>query len=105
MLRVLHGHQESVRCLDVCGNKVVSGSYDTTLRVSFLYLSVEIKYADRIVLAKLWNVDTGECLHVMRGHFHQIYSVAFDGVHIASGGLDTTVRVWNAKTGYVVRSS
>jgi F-box and WD-40 domain protein CDC4 len=37
----------------------------------------------------------------MRGHFHQIYSVAFDGVNIASGGLDTTVRVWNARNGCV----
>lgn len=33
------------------------------------------------------------------GHYHQIYSVAFDGVRIASGGLDTTVRVWDASTG------
>ena len=33
-LRVLVGHEESVRCLDVCGNKVVSGSYDCTCRVS-----------------------------------------------------------------------
>ena len=32
-LRTLAGHEESVRCLDVCGNKVVSGSYDCTCRV------------------------------------------------------------------------
>ena len=44
MLRVLQGHQQSVRCLDVCGNKVVSGSYDTTLRVSCLYLSLPNKH-------------------------------------------------------------
>jgi len=28
--------------------------------------------------------------------------VAFDGVRIASGGLDTTVRVWDAETGYTL---
>ena len=50
---------------------------------------------------QVWDVDTGECLHVLRGHFHQLYSVAYDGVRIASGGLDTTVRVWNAETGWV----
>jgi F-box and WD-40 domain protein CDC4 len=33
MLRVLSGHAGSVRSLDVCGNKVVSGSYDCTCRV------------------------------------------------------------------------
>ena len=52
-----------------------------------------------LVRGKLWDVDTGQCLHVLRGHMHQIYSVAFDGVRIASGGLDTTVRVWDAVTG------
>ena len=34
MLRVLEGHTQSVRCLDVSGNRVVSGSYDATCRVS-----------------------------------------------------------------------
>lgn len=34
LLRVLEGHQGSVRCLDVCGGRVVSGSYDATCRVS-----------------------------------------------------------------------
>ena len=33
-LRILAGHHESVRCLDVCGDRVVSGSYDSTCRVS-----------------------------------------------------------------------
>lgn len=33
-LRVLAGHRLSVKCLDVCGNRVASGSYDNTCRVS-----------------------------------------------------------------------
>jgi WD40 repeat protein len=40
MLRILQGHSNSVRCLDVCGNKVVSGSYDASCRVRPLQLSV-----------------------------------------------------------------
>ena len=36
---------------------------------------------------------------MLRGHFHQIYSVVFDGVRVVSGGLDTSVRVWDAETG------
>lgn len=48
---------------------------------------------------KLWDVDTGECLHVFRGHIHQIYAVAFDGIRVVTGSLDSTVRIWDAQTG------
>lgn len=50
---------------------------------------------------QIWNVDTGECLHVLAGHEQEIYSVAFDGVRVVSGGMDTTVRVWDAISGSV----
>lgn len=52
-----------------------------------------------IYFLQLWNVDTGECLRVFNGHYHQVYTVAFDGERIVSGGLDTTVRIWSASTG------
>lgn len=58
-----------------------------------------------LISGQLWDVDTGECLQVFRGHFNQIYAVAFDGKIIASGGLDTTVRVWDALTGYASRKN
>ncbi|KAG6827022.1 hypothetical protein H0H92_013525 [Tricholoma furcatifolium] len=30
---------------------------------------------------ELWDLDTGECLHVLRGHYQQVYAVAFDVGH------------------------
>ncbi len=78
-VHLLAGHQHSVRCIEVAGNKVASGSYDGTCRV--------------------WDLDTGRCLHTLRGHIHYIYAVAFDGKRVATGSLDSTVRVWSAETG------
>ena len=53
----------------------------------------------RLAAAQLWDVDTGECLHVFRGHTSKIYSVAFDGERVVTGSLDSTVRVWSAHDG------
>lgn len=78
---VLVGHQASVRCLEIHGDIVVSGSYDTT--------------------AKVWSISEGRCLHTLQGHYSQIYAIAFDGYRVATGSLDTSVRIWNAATGYV----
>lgn len=50
---------------------------------------------------QIWNVDTGKCLYVLTGHDQEIYSVAFNGIRVVSGGMDTTVRVWDAMTGFV----
>lgn len=48
---------------------------------------------------QIWNLETGECTQVLRGHYHQIYTVAFDGERVATGSIDSTVRVWSAETG------
>src|SRR3954468_2468487 len=34
LLHLLAGHQASVRCIEICGDLVVSGSYDCTARVN-----------------------------------------------------------------------
>jgi F-box and WD-40 domain protein CDC4 len=39
-------------------------------------------------------------LRTLTGHQSQIYAIAFDGVNIATGSLDTSVRIWDAKSGY-----
>lgn len=112
LIHTLSGHDQSVRCIEVAGNQVVSGSYDFTCRVSGAFLRISAwtpgvsgerdlrrvrqEIADMI---QLWDVDTGECLHVLRGHYHQIYAVAFDGEKVVTGSLDSTVRVWSAATG------
>ena len=60
------------------GTGILSGSYDTTLRV--------------------WDSATGECTATLEGHTDEVLSVAFspDGTGIISGSSDKTLRVWDS---------
>ena len=63
------------------GKHIVSGSYDSSVRV--------------------WDALTGSELKELKGHTDKVRSVAFspDGKHIVSGSSDKSVRVWDALTG------
>jgi F-box and WD-40 domain protein CDC4 len=78
---LLTGHSSSVRAIVGHGKIVVSGSYDSSVRV--------------------WNVVTGECVHHLRGHRDRVYCVGYDSEtkRAASGSMDTTVRVWDTVSG------
>lgn len=55
--------------------RVVSGSRDATLRV--------------------WDVESGQCLHVLVGHLAAVRCVQYDGRLVVSGAYDYMVKVWN----------
>ena len=44
---------------------------------------------------------TGECRYSLMGHQGGVWSVALstDGTTLASGASDSTVRIWDARTG------
>ncbi|KAJ3275368.1 SCF ubiquitin ligase complex subunit cdc4 [Terramyces sp. JEL0728] len=75
------GHTNSVRAIAGSGNVLVSGSYDTTVRV--------------------WNLDTGECSFIFEGHREKVYSIGYchELKRAVSGSMDATVRVWCTQTG------
>ena len=58
------------------GTKVVSASYDKTLR--------------------LWDVATGECEQILGGHSDAVWSAGFspDGTKVVSASRDGTLRLW-----------
>ena len=61
------------------GDIVVSGSTDRTLRV--------------------WNADSGECIHVLQGHTSTVRCLAMHENCIVSGSRDGTLRVWDVIEG------
>lgn len=80
-IRILSGHTSSVRSIAAHGDILVSGSYDSTVRV--------------------WRISTGESLHVLQGHTQRVYSVVLDTKRnrCISGSMDSLVKIWDLDTG------
>jgi F-box and WD-40 domain protein CDC4 len=80
-IRALTGHQHSVRAIAAHGDTLVSGSYDSTVRV--------------------WKISTGDVLHRLTGHSAKVYSVVLDHERnrCISGSMDNLVKVWSLETG------
>jgi len=81
---LLQGHTDIVTSVAFSpdGRRIVSGSYDRSVR--------------------LWNAQTGQPIgQPLQGHTAIVSSVAFspDGRRIVSGSYDRSVRLWNAQTG------
>jgi WD40 repeat protein len=84
---VLEGHTGSVSSLVLSwdGRRVVSGSSDSTLRI--------------------WDVQTGECLKVLKGHKETEIAgilaliLSADGRILVSASDDSTIRIWDVETG------
>ncbi|EFA85454.1 fatty acyl-CoA synthetase [Heterostelium album PN500] len=79
------GHQAGITCLQFKGNRLISGSSDSTLRI--------------------WDLSTGECLHILRGHTDGVSCLTLiDDNMIASGSLDNTINLWSIETGKLLHS-
>jgi len=81
--KILEGHTDEVVSakFNNTGDKVVSASYDGTVRI--------------------WDVESGECLRVLEGHTDFVRSAEFDnsGDKVVSASDDGTVIIWDVETG------
>jgi WD40 repeat protein/nucleoside phosphorylase/uncharacterized protein YjbI with pentapeptide repeats len=54
---------------------------------------------------RLWDIRSGQCLHVFEGHTNWVHCCAFspDGAWIVSASDDSTLRLWDARSGQCIR--
>lgn len=82
-------------------NNVIPMSAAAFSRDSALLALGEAGERDGFAKAFLVNVADGKKLHEMNGHQYGVTALAFhpDGLHLASTGRDTTVRIWRISDG------
>ena len=123
--RTLGGHTQRVMGVAFTpdGRKLVSGSWDDTLKIwdvetgrEVMTLdahregveSVDISPDGRLIAsggrdnaARIWELESGRELLAFRDHQGYVTSVKFamDGARVISGGRDRIVRIWDAETG------
>ncbi|TPX38194.1 hypothetical protein SmJEL517_g00222 [Synchytrium microbalum] len=75
IIKILQGHEQSVRAVYFDDAKLFSASMDRTI--------------------KLWNWKTGECIRTLEGHTGGVLCLHVDDKMLVSGSDDGYVRVWS----------
>ncbi|KAG0331061.1 hypothetical protein BG000_011245 [Podila horticola] len=83
-VKAFRGHTDGVMCLQFDDSFLITGSYDNT--------------------AKVWNIETGECLRTLTGHALCIRALHFDDAKLITGSMDRTLKIWNYHTGQCIRT-
>lgn len=110
--QVLKGHDDHViTCLQFCGNRIVSGSDDNTLKV-WSAITGEVSPSSASLAGEALLALPGsseplllpQCVQTLVGHTGGVWSSQMRDNIIISGSTDRTLKVWNADTGECVHT-
>jgi F-box/WD-40 domain protein 7 len=100
--KMLKGHDDHViTCLQFCGNRIVSGSDDNTLKV---WSAITGKVSTRPRRTRVLLTMLFQCLRTLVGHTGGVWSSQMSGGTIISGSTDRTLKVWDAETGNCIHT-
>lgn len=125
LLQPITGHTDTITsfAFTPSGDRIISASKDTTIRVWDARVGSELKVLNghsgpvnslaissdgsQIVSGsedmalRIWNLDTGATLQTLQGHTASVSSVDIsnNGQYILSASQDSTIRIWNAISG------
>ncbi|XP_033110456.1 TAF5-like RNA polymerase II p300/CBP-associated factor-associated factor 65 kDa subunit 5L [Anneissia japonica] len=74
-VRRLQGHSNAVCCLKFDRRRIVTGSYDHSIRV--------------------WDIRSGRSIHKIYGHKGGVRCIEFNDQWIISGSWDSTIMIWD----------
>ena len=78
-LKIFRGHLNGVMCLQFDDSVLITGSYDTTIKV--------------------WDMATGEEIRSLEGHTSGVRCLQFDDSKLISGSIDKTIKIWDWRKG------
>ncbi|XP_041830667.1 F-box/WD repeat-containing protein 10 isoform X2 [Melanotaenia boesemani] len=117
---VLYGHTRTINCLDVHGDRLVSGANDYTVKVWSLQTwrqlkDIHFKHHSSVLcvkmdkttvysscvqgLVKIWNMENGSLLRVIDAHKNSVKCLFFDQWHLLSGDSSGKVKAWSVSCG------
>ena len=54
---------------------------------------------NKVSFITLWDIESGNRLHILSGHSNTVICVAFTTGRVASGSWDNTIKVWDSENG------
>src|SRR5688572_4529282 len=112
--------------LSIDGNNVLTGSYDSIVRlwdlndariirafkghkgtiwtVAFSPDGKKIASSGDDAMINVWDAESGKLIQQLKGHERIVWSIKFspDGMTLASGSFDFTLKVWNISDGKLI---